>query len=133
MPSGMIERHHGCLRHKAGTVGCGNGCGDRTGGPAHPASASKRHRRALHVERRKDRRKGMLFEFTRRSGAPTVFNDGVTFHVDQISRFGAGEGPIDVSHLIDRSYGYHSSRELRWHLAERFGVAPNAVALREAH
>ena len=75
----------------------------------------------------------MLFEFTRRDGAPTVFNDGTTFHVDQISRFGEGKRPIDVSHLIDRSYGYHSSRELRWHLAERFGLKPNAVALREAH
>ena len=63
----------------------------------------------------------MLFEFTRRDGAPTVFNDGTTFHVDQISRFGEGKNPTDVSHLIDRSYGYHSSRELRWHLAERFG------------
>ncbi|MGY2051906.1 AsnC family transcriptional regulator [Methylobacterium sp. JK268] len=75
----------------------------------------------------------MLFEFTRRSGAPTVFNDGATFHVDQISRFGEGAGAIDVSHLIDRSYGYHSPRELRWHLAERFGLTPNGVALREAH
>lgn len=75
----------------------------------------------------------MLFEYTRRSGAPTAFNDGVTFHVDQISHFGTAEGPVDVSHLIDRSYGYHSSRELRWHLAERFGLTPNTVALREAH
>ncbi|KMO15833.1 hypothetical protein [Methylobacterium platani] len=75
----------------------------------------------------------MLFEFTRRDGAPTVFNDGSTFHVDQISRFGEGRSPIDVSHLIDKSYGYHSSRELRWHLAERFGLTPNAVALRESH
>ncbi|ACA19806.1 conserved hypothetical protein [Methylobacterium sp. 4-46] len=75
----------------------------------------------------------MIFEYTRRCGAPTVFNDGVTFHVDQISRVHDGNGPVDVSHLIDRSYGYHSSRELRWHLAERFGLTPNAVALREAH
>ncbi|WP_298954967.1 hypothetical protein [uncultured Methylobacterium sp.] len=27
---------------------------------------------------------------------------------------------LDVSHLIDRTYGYHSERELRWHLADRF-------------
>lgn len=74
----------------------------------------------------------MLFEFTRRDGAPTVFNDGTTFHVDQINRFGDG-GSTDVSHLIDKSYGYHSSRELRWHLAERFGLTPSAVAVREAH
>jgi len=75
----------------------------------------------------------MLFEFTRRDGAPSVFNDGTTFHVAQISRFGDGKRPIDVSHLIDESYGYHSSRELRWHLAERFGLTPNAVAVRETH
>ena len=74
----------------------------------------------------------MLFEFTRRDGAPSVFNDGTTFHVDQINRFGE-TGSTDVSHLIDKSYGYHSSRELRWHLAERFGLTPNAVAVRETH
>ncbi len=92
------------------------------------------HAQSLPWERRKDRRKDiMLFEFTRRDGAPSVFNDGSTFHVDQISRFGEGKNPIDVSHLIDKSYGYHSSRELRWHLAERFGLTPNAVALRESH
>ncbi|MFE1597999.1 AsnC family transcriptional regulator [Methylobacterium sp. ID0610] len=75
----------------------------------------------------------MIFEYSRRSGAPSVFNDGSTFHVDQISRYGEGHGPIDISHLIDKSYGYHSSRELRWHLAERFGLRPAAVSLREAH
>jgi hypothetical protein len=37
----------------------------------------------------------------------------------------------DLSHLIDTSYNYHSARELRWHLADRFGMAPEAIALRE--
>jgi hypothetical protein len=36
-----------------------------------------------------------------------------------------------MSHLIDRSYNYHSSRELHWHLADRLGLAPNALSLRE--
>jgi hypothetical protein len=35
----------------------------------------------------------------------------------------------DVSHLFDQSYMYHSARELQWHLADRFGVAAQAVEL----
>jgi len=42
-----------------------------------------------------------------------------------------GSQAMDLSHLIDTSYNYHSARELRWHLADRFGMAPEAVALRE--
>ncbi|CAH1673526.1 MAG: hypothetical protein KF735_10055 [Chelatococcus sp.] len=38
----------------------------------------------------------------------------------------------DLSHLIDRSYRYCSHRELRWHLADRFGLAPDQCALRPA-
>jgi hypothetical protein len=36
----------------------------------------------------------------------------------------------DLSDFIDCSYDYHSSRELKWHLAERFGLPVRAVALR---
>ena len=71
----------------------------------------------------------MMFEFTRRSGARLSF-DAPTFQVDHLSRH-AGSGAVDVSHLIDRTYDYRSPRELRWHLAERFGMAPQAVGLRE--
>ncbi|MCB8821639.1 hypothetical protein [Microvirga rosea] len=35
----------------------------------------------------------------------------------------------EVSHLLDRSYLYQSSRELRWHLAYRFGLAAQAIEL----
>jgi hypothetical protein len=35
----------------------------------------------------------------------------------------------DVTHLVDRTYDYASSRELRWHLAERFELPPEAVTL----
>jgi hypothetical protein len=36
-----------------------------------------------------------------------------------------------MSHLIDRSYNYHSPRELHWHLADRLGLAPGALSLTE--
>jgi hypothetical protein len=39
--------------------------------------------------------------------------------------------PRDVSHLLDRTYDYASSRELRWHLAERFNLPVNAVTLNQ--
>ena len=35
----------------------------------------------------------------------------------------------EVSHLLDRTYGYRSVRELKWHLAERFGLSPRSVAV----
>jgi hypothetical protein len=35
----------------------------------------------------------------------------------------------DVTHLVDRTYDYASPRELRWHLAERFELSPEAVTL----
>jgi hypothetical protein len=38
----------------------------------------------------------------------------------------------DVSHLIDRTYDYASPRELRWHLAERFGITPDRLVLERA-
>ena len=72
----------------------------------------------------------MMFEFTRRSGARPS-SDAPTFQVDHLSRHHPARGAIDVSHLIDRTYDYCSPRELRWHLAERFGMAPGAVGLRE--
>ncbi|WP_157080453.1 hypothetical protein [Methylobacterium variabile] len=35
----------------------------------------------------------------------------------------------DVSHLIDRTYRYHSVRELHWHLADRFAKPVRSLAL----
>ena len=57
--------------------------------------------------------------------------DGDTFTV---ARLLAADGAAkrDVSHLIDRSYPYHSLRELRWHLAERFSLPVKGVEVRAA-
>lgn len=75
----------------------------------------------------------MLFEYTRRRGADSPVTNAATFRVGQLSRVAkSGTRADDLSHLIDASYDYHSPRELRWHLADRFGLAPTAVALRES-
>jgi hypothetical protein len=38
----------------------------------------------------------------------------------------------EISSAFDRSYHYQSEQELRWHLAERFGVPVETVALSRA-
>ena len=73
----------------------------------------------------------MQFEFTRRRGTRSPVTDAPTFRVGRLARAETAD-QADVSHLIDRSYNYHSSRELHWHLAERLGLAPGAMSLREA-
>ena len=79
-------------------------------------------------------KKNMLFEYTRRRGVRSPVTDAVTFKVGHLKQTMAHEAKtVDLSHLIDTSYNYHSPRELRWHLAERFGMAPEAIALREHH
>ncbi|HEV7440049.1 MAG TPA: AsnC family transcriptional regulator [Methylobacterium sp.] len=75
----------------------------------------------------------MLFEYTRRRSARSPVTDAATFKVDRLKQAStSGKPNVDLSHLIDRSYHYHSPRELRWHLADRLGLTPAAVALREA-
>lgn len=81
----------------------------------------------------------MLFEFTRRRGARSPVTDAPTFRVRSLTEAAepghhrpSHHRKADFSHLIDRSYDYHSPRELRWHLAERLGLAPAALTLREA-
>ncbi|MCJ2052272.1 AsnC family transcriptional regulator [Methylobacterium sp. J-070] len=75
----------------------------------------------------------MQFEFTRRRGVRSPVTDAPTFRVGKLARARtADQTGADISHLIDRSYNYHSPRELHWHLAERLGLAPTAVKLREA-
>lgn len=74
----------------------------------------------------------MLFEYTRRRGVRSPVTDAATFKVGRLQQAASrGAKTVDLSHLIDTSYNYHSPRELRWHLAERFGVAPTVVDLRE--
>ncbi len=76
----------------------------------------------------------MLFEYTRRRGVRSPVTDAATFKVTRLKQASAqADKPVDLSHLIDRSYNYHSPRELRWHIAERFGLPPATVALQEAH
>ena len=69
----------------------------------------------------------MNFAFTRSptSGTPDLDR----FRVERLTH-GQSGGEVDVSHLIDRTYDYHSARELRWHLADRFGLPVQDVALR---
>ncbi len=74
----------------------------------------------------------MLFEYTSHRGKRSPVTDAATFQVAAMRLSGAPTSQTDVSNLIDRSYEYHSQRELRWHLAERLGLAPAAVGLREA-
>jgi len=58
--------------------------------------------------------------------------DIATFQVQQIWRQ-IDDEQVDVSHLIDGTYGYHSERELRWHLADRFSRPACSLSLsREA-
>ncbi|WP_342107111.1 AsnC family transcriptional regulator [Methylobacterium sp. SI9] len=74
----------------------------------------------------------MLVEYTRRRGIRSPVTDAPTFRVGKLAEARqADQNGVDISHLIDRSYNYHSSRELHWHLADRLGLAPTAVTLRE--
>lgn len=75
----------------------------------------------------------MLFEYTSRLGGRSPVTDAATFRVEHLRQGGLEGAPgADVSHLIDRSYEYHSARELRWHLAQRLGLAPAAVSLQQS-
>ncbi|GJE58828.1 AsnC family transcriptional regulator [Methylobacterium trifolii] len=75
----------------------------------------------------------MLFEYTRRRSIRSPVTDAPTFKVKHLTQTAATDKPtVDLSHLIDRSYNYHSPRELHWHLADRLGLAPAALAVREA-
>lgn len=71
----------------------------------------------------------MHFEYTRHRGVRSPVTDAPTFRVGRLAA--AGQAGRDMSHLIDRSYNYHSPRELHWHLADRLGLAPGALSLRE--
>lgn len=53
---------------------------------------------------------------------------GPRFRIGRIAEIGEA-GRNDLSHLVDRSYDYASARELRWHLAERFGLTPDRLVL----
>ncbi len=71
----------------------------------------------------------MHFEYTRRRSVRSPVTDAPTFRVGKLAA--SGQIGRDMSHLIDRSYNYHSPRELHWHLADRLGLAPGALSLTE--
>jgi hypothetical protein len=72
----------------------------------------------------------MNFKFAPKR-ARSAHPDGGAF---KISRLWADDGRTEdeISHLVDRTYPYQSARELRWHLAERFGLPVASVRLDRA-
>ena len=70
----------------------------------------------------------MNFIFISNSKRHSTAIEPDTFQVQQIWQQSDNER-LDVSHLIDRTYGYHSVRELRWHLADRFSSPVRSLSL----
>jgi hypothetical protein len=66
----------------------------------------------------------MQFHFIPKPVNEDIWTAGFT--LDQVWADDAGLSQ-DISHLLDRTYMYHSARELQWHLADRFGLAPHRV------
>lgn len=73
----------------------------------------------------------MQFKFKPRRPARNRHAEALTFTVEKLWIQEAG-AESDLSHLLDRSYGYQSERELLWHLAERFDLPVSAVSLTRA-
>ncbi|KMO44785.1 hypothetical protein VQ03_01250 [Methylobacterium tarhaniae] len=70
----------------------------------------------------------MNFTFSSHPAAPGAAIEPATFQVQQIWQQVDDESR-EVSHLIDRTYRYHSVRELHWHLADRFSRPIRSLAL----
>ncbi|ACL55870.1 hypothetical protein [Methylobacterium nodulans] len=70
----------------------------------------------------------MNFTFIPDSNRQPAAIEPATFQVRQIWQQ-LDNDRVDVSHLIDRTYGYHSVRELRWHLADRFSSPVRSLSL----
>jgi hypothetical protein len=66
----------------------------------------------------------MQFHFIPKPVSEDIWTAGFT--LDRVWADDAGLSQ-DISHLLDRTYMYHSARELQWHLADRFGLAPQRV------
>lgn len=76
-----------------------------------------------------DQQKPRIFlEFTYSPARVRRTRDGARFRIGRLTAMKSGIVD-DLSHLVDRTYDYASPRELRWHLAERFGLAVEAVTL----
>jgi hypothetical protein len=70
----------------------------------------------------------MKFTFTPKLRRSRPGSEERTFTIHRLWKEEA-ERATEITHLFDRSYGYHSPRELAWHLADRFAVPASAVKL----
>jgi hypothetical protein len=61
----------------------------------------------------------MHFKYTARRNRRHPGAEAATFRIGKLWHR-EGDQALEVSHLVDRTYAYHSQRELHWHLAERF-------------
>lgn len=68
---------------------------------------------------RHEKNNNMHFTFEAQRNRQSPAAEQATFHVTRLWTHDAGR-VAEISHLIDRTYRYHSIRELQWHLAERF-------------
>ncbi len=68
----------------------------------------------------------MNFTFSSQSTSQAI--EPATFQVRQIWQQ-VDQESREISHLIDRTYRYHSVRELHWHLADRFSRPVHSLAL----
>lgn len=73
----------------------------------------------------------MNFTFLPKRVASNEHEDGTTFTIDRLWRRQKGRR-TEVSHLLDRTYAYHSVRELQWYLAEKFGTPVSRLELDRA-
>ena len=70
----------------------------------------------------------MNFRFTPKLGRQDPGEEEITFTIDRLWAEDA-DGAIEITHLLDKTYGYHSTRELQWHLADRFALPKRDVHL----
>ena len=73
----------------------------------------------------------MNFKLSLRRARKSKRHETRTFTIDRLWRRD-GERDIEVSALLDRTYRYHSLRELAWHLAERFAVPVRDIEVKPA-
>ena len=70
----------------------------------------------------------MNFTLTMRRARKSRRHETRTFTIGRLWHHD-GEQETEVSHLLDRTYRYHSLRELSWHLADRFSLPVGQVAV----
>ena len=73
----------------------------------------------------------MNFTYVPQLVASEHAGDPPVFTVERLWKGRRGRS-TELSHMVDRTYLYQSSRELQWHLADRFGVPVAALELHRA-